>query len=793
MDRFSQLIESHHRIITLVSFVFITLLGFGLVNAQFTSELRAYFSQDNPQLRQFEALENAFNKQDSILFLVIPDNGDIYSESSVTSLARLTDLAWSIPHSRRVISLTNLPKTVATEDEITSNPLLEKHQDWEPGLGERLRQLTLNDPLYESVASRQGNASLVVVPLELPEGDLRSSIRVVESAKTIRDQILAENPHLTIHLNGTVIANYSIEEAVIQDISTLIPASGALIFAVLMLLLRVLSGTLLTMTIITLTTVGTFGLFSWFSVPLTPVSGTIPTVLTVITVADCIHLLITYYHELSLGHSKRRAVRLALRINFMPMLITSVTTAIGLLCLNFSDSPPYRTLGNTVAFGAILAFVLTVVLLPALLMWLPVPARLRATATTSSLNHFRLMENLGQFIIGHNRWILGVTAVIALALSANILQIRVDDQWDKYFDDSFAITDSFAEMENYFGGGHFVDFSAGAGAGQGIYNPDYMRELDSLAIWLQQQPEVGRVDTFSNHIKMLNQALNGGDPAQYRIPDDRELISQAVMLYEMSLPYGMSIEDQVNTDRSATRITAFMDSLSSEEMIEFEQRVQTWANANLSTLELSEGTGIDLVFAHMAQRNSLKLLSGTLLALVLISLILVAVFRSVKLGLLSLVPNIIPVLAAYGVWGLTSGKVDLALSIVGAMSLGLVVDDTIHFLAKYRYARRTLQLRTQDSILYAFKTVGLAMLITSVILCLGFLTLTLSHFHPTWNMGVLLATTISLALVLDFLLLPGLLMLIDRDKTDLPVLDPSTLGGIRTPQNEQHAESTTPG
>ncbi len=765
-DKIWKILENHHRMVAIASFILLLLLGAGLVNAQFTSELRAYFSSDNPQLQQFESLEADFNKQDSIMFLVLPDSNSIYTRETLTAIHQLTELAWSLPHSRRVLSVTNLPKTIADNDQIASNALVTSPESLTHESIAQLRALTLNDPLFSSVVGRDGGAALVAIPLDLPEDDLRSSIKVVEAAKEIREQLLAEHSGMTIRLSGTIMANYSIEDAVIQDITTLIPASGTLIFIILMLLLRVLSGTLLTMTIISFTTLGTFGLFSWFGIPLTPVSGTIPTMLTVIAVADCIHLLITYYHELTLGHSRRQAVRLSLRINFMPMLITSVTTAIGLLCLNFSDSPPYRQLGNTVAFGAILAFVLTITLLPALLLWLPVPKRFRTGQSSNQLQHFRWMENLGHFIIGRNRLILGVTSVAVILVSAGMFQNKVDDQWDKYFDNSFPITQSFAEAEKYFGGAHFMDFSAGAPHAQGIYEPEYMQELDAFASWLDQQPEVGRVDSFANHVKMVNQALHNDDPGFYRIPEDRELLSQAILLYELSLPYGMSIEDQVNLNRDATRVTAYMESLSSEEMIAFEQRAQHWAAQNTDTLALSEGTGIDLVFAHMAQRNSFKLLSGTLLALVLISAILIVVFKSLKLGLLSLVPNIIPVFAAYGVWGMTAGKIDLALSIVGAMSLGLVVDDTVHFLAKYRYARKTLQLTTRDAILYAFKTVGLAMMITSVILSLGFLTLALSHFHPTWNMGVLLAVTISLALILDFLLLPGLLMLIDKDKPE---------------------------
>lgn len=765
LDFYARFILRHYKATSLASFLFITLLGLGLANAQFTSELRAYFSKENPQLQQFEALEANFNKQDSVLFLLIPQQGDVYSERFIATLYELTESAWNIPFSRQVLSLTNLPKTAANGDEIISDALVKGKQDWTPDKLEQLKALTVNDPLFKSVVSSHGKAAMVVVPLELPEDDMRASIAVVDAAKALRQDIVNANPEVTMYINGTVYANYNIEKAVVQDMSLLVPATSVMIFLLLMLILRVLSGTMITMSLIGLTAFGTFGLFSWLGIPLTPVSGTVPTTLTVIAVADCIHLLITYYHELALGRPKHRAVTQALKINFVPMLITSVTTAIGLLCLNFSDSPPYRQLGNTVAFGAILAFFLTVVWLPALLLWLPAPKKLLAQHTQqASLPYFRWMEMLGRWILGHHRSVLVGSLMLAVILAMTMFNNKVDDQWDKYFDDSFEITESFREFERYFGGGHFMDFSAGSAHVQGIYDPDYMKELDALTRWLEQQPEVGRVDSLVYRVKLINQVLHDDNPDFYRVPDDRELLSQGILLYELSLPYGMTLNDLINVDRSATRVIAYLKSLSSEEMIAFEKRSAEWASQNAQALMLSEGTGIDLVFGHMAQRNSFKLLNGTLLALVLISAILIYVFRSLKLGLLSLVPNLLPIFAAYGVWGLTNGKIDLALSIVGALGLGVVVDDTVHFLAKYRHARKLLQLSTDDAILYAFKTVGSAMVITTIILSLGFLVLALSHFNPTWNMGVLLAITIAMALLLDILLLPGLLKIFDKDK-----------------------------
>ncbi|MCG8314129.1 MAG: efflux RND transporter permease subunit, partial [Pseudomonadales bacterium] len=736
------------------------------------------------QLKQFQALEADFVKQDNILLVVVPNSGSIYTEDNLNALTELTALCWQLPFSRQVSSITNLPKTRVLDDEISSSPLVAEDTIWDQIRIASLQSQVQGDPLFASVVSSNGEAALISVQLEMPQGELRASNQVVEAAQQHVNKIVQKYPDLNVYLHGTVLANYSIEKAVLQDVTTLVPISAVLIFIILIVLLRDLTGTMLTLGLISLTAMGTFGAFAWLGIPFTPVAGTTPTMLTVIAVADGIHLLITYYHQLGEGDDKKQAIKTALKINFMPMLITSLTTAIGLLCLNFSDSPPYRALGNTVAFGAILAFILTVTVLPALILWLPMSKKSELRSKSVSMAQFGFMEKLGNAITNRSVSIFVFTAIAVLFVSYNLTKNQVDDQWDKYFDETFSLTQAFAQIEEHFGGGHFLEFRVDSGQKDGIYNPQYMKELAAFTQWLEQQPEVGRVHSFSDKVKMLNQVLNADDPGYYRIPDEQALISQSVLMYEMSLPFGMNLDDQLDFDRTATRVTAYLYAISSEDMIGLQQRAVAWGAANASALQIEDGTGIDIVFAHMAQRNSYKLLAGTLVALVLISVILILVFRSFKLGLLSLVPNIIPVVAAYGFWGMTIGKIDLALSIVGAMCLGLVVDDTIHFLAKYRFARLFMGAGSKGAVLYAFKTVGLAMVITSLILGIGFSTLAISHFNPTWNMGVLLAVTIIFAVVLDFLLLPGLLLMFDKDSGNEGELPASGDGGLKTTDSD---------
>jgi len=256
--------------------------------------------------------------------------------------------------------------------------------------------------------------------------------------------------------------------------------------------------------------------------------------------------------------------------------------------------------------------------------------------------------------------------------------------------------------------------------------------------------------------------MHGDDNAWYRLPEARELAAQYLLLYEMSLPYGLDLNNQINIDKSATRMTVMLKNTTTNTVLALEKRAQGWLKDNVPVSMRNDGASPTIMFSHIGERNIKSMLLGTTTALILISIILVFSLRSLKIGLLSLIPNLIPAAMAFGVWGMAVGQVGLALSIVTGMTLGIVVDDTVHFLSKYLRARREKNLNAQDAVRYAFNTVGLALVVTSLVLIAGFLVLTYSSFTLNSDMAFMTAVTIVFALIADFLLLPPLLMAFDR-------------------------------
>ena len=270
------------------------------------------------------------------------------------------------------------------------------------------------------------------------------------------------------------------------------------------------------------------------------------------------------------------------------------------------------------------------------------------------------------------------------------------------------------------------------------------------------------VQAFPDIMKRLNRNMHGDDPAFHRLPDNAELASQYLLLYELSLPFGSDLNDRIDVGKSATRMSVVTRSLTSRQQRELDARAQEWLRANAPGL-LTEASGFSIVFAHLSQRNIASMMTGTIAAMALISLILIGVFRNIRLGLVSLLPNFIPAAMTFGLWGYTIGRVGLAGSVMTAIAFGIIVDDTIHFLTKYLRARREGARRARRRA-RTFRSIGRALWTTTAVLSLGFLVFASSGFEISWSLGLMVAITLGFALLADFLLLPPLLMAIDRRK-----------------------------
>jgi len=555
-----------------------------------------------------------------------------------------------------------------------------------------------------------------------------------------------------------VMMNTTFSETSMSDSATLVPAMFGIVLLIMILLLRSFSGTFATLFVIIFSIAGTMGAAGWMGFYLTGPSVSAPTMIMTLAVADCIHILTTYYFEMRQGKVKKEALQESLRVNFKPILLTSVTTAIGFMSMNFSDSPPFRDLGNMVAIGVMLAFVFSITVFPALLMLLPVKA-----SKVSPQSNYGIMEKFADFVVEKRKILLPLTAVIILSLASFLPQNKLDDNFVEYFDTTVPFRAATDFMEENLSGLSTIEVSIDSKESSGINDPQFLKTVGDFSEWLRAKAVTDHVSTISDVLKRLNKNMHADDPEFHKLPEERDLSAQYLLLYEMSLPYGLDLNNQLNVDKSSTRVIGTFKNLSSVQQIEIEEEMNQWFAKNAPDYQVSISSPT-LMFAHIGQRNINSMLFGTAMALILISLLLAFALRSVRYGVISLLPNFIPASVGFGLWYFIDGQIGLALSVVAGMTLGIVVDDTVHFLTKYKHARDQYGKNAEEAVKYAFSSVGRALWITTLVLVAGFMVLAQSTFTLNSDMGLLTAVTIAVALIVDFLFLPPLLMMLDGKK-----------------------------
>ena len=752
------------------------LLASGASRLKVSVDYRYFFAEDNPQLQAYEKSQAIYSRNDNILFVLAPEDKEVFSSHLLAAVEQLTEEAWKIPLSTRVDSITNFQHTWSQQDDLTVEDLVTGAADLSPEEIAKIRRIALNEPLLrDRLLPLSAHVTAVNVNLELQGKDAAEQVPSVIHARKLASQIEEAFPGVKVRLTGMVMLNNAFLEASMRDMQTLVPLMYLIIILVTLFALRSISGTLATVIIILFSAATAMGVTGWLGIPITPPSSTAPTIIMMLAVADSIHILVSMLHHMRKGLGKHDALVESLRLNMKPVFLTSLTTCIGFLGLNFSKVPPLNDLGNIATLGVVAAFVYSVLLLPALMAILPVRVKVAVKENSPRLN------KLADFVIRRRHGVLWGSAAVALLVVSFIPLNELKEEFVKYFDETTAFrTDTDFTIENL-SGIYQIEYSLGTDESYGISDPGYLQKVDAFAEWFRRRPRVNHVFTFTDVMKRLNMNMHGDDPSWYRLPESRQLAAQYLLLYEMSLPYGLDLNNQINVDKSSTRVIVTIDDGDIDRVQALVEGGEQWLRDNGSPSLFSYGVGTVVMFAYITGQNVRSMLIGTAVAFLLVSFALIFALRSTKFGLLSLVPNLVPVLMGFGLWGLFVGRVNFGLTVVAAISLGIVVDDTVHFLSKYLRARREMGLSAEDAVRYAFSSVGTALIVTTVVLVSGFLVLTLSPFDMNAGMGKLTATTVLLALIADFLLLPTLLLKLDGT-AEVPSLEAeSSIGSSRLP------------
>lgn len=763
LTRYAEGLIRFRWLVIALTLVFVGLAAKGMGKLQFTNDYRAFFAEENPQMLAFDKLQNTYDKSDNVMFVISPKQGSVFTPSTLASIEWLTEEAWQTPYSNRVDSITNFQHTKAVEDDLEVADLIADANNMSVEALVYAEKIAKREPqLKQRLISKDSAVTGVNINIQLPGKSLNEVPEVAAFVRELAQQLEDRDPNLNIMLGGIVMMNNAFGESAQSDSQTLIPLMFLVVILSLLILLRSFTGTISSVIVIFMSILVAMGAFGWSGSLLTGMTISAPTIILTMAVADCVHLLVTFFWGMRHGKSKHDAMVESLRINMLPIFITSITTSIGFLSMNFSEVPPIAELGNIVAGGVFTAFLLSVSFLPAMMMVLPVRVSVLSTDVDMPPTW---PEKLSTFVISKNKPLLWGSIAVTLIFISFIPRNEINDEFVKYFDESMDFRTATDFSAEHLVGPYTIEYSLQAWSegdvSGAIAEPAFLKKVEEFVNYVQGFDQVRHVFTLSDTMKRLNQNMHGDDSSWYRLPQERELAAQYLLLYEMSLPYGLDLNNQIDVAKSATRVTITMENLSTNQVLALEEQWGNWLKTHAPDMGYSAAS-TNLMFAHIGSRNANSLVLGTIIALFAISMILIFALRSFKIGLISLIPNLVPAGIAFGIWGLIDGQVGMSVSIVAGMTLGIVVDDTVHFLSKYLRARREKGLSTEEAIHYAFNHVGQALVITTLVLVSGFMILVLSSFKINSDMGLLTAITISVALVIDFLLLPPLLMKLDK-------------------------------
>ena len=445
--KFTEVLLQNKLITIILSIFFALICGFGAQNLKFSTNYRVFFSESNPELKAFESFQSTYTKNDNVLFVIKKkDSGSIFNNSDLSAVKKLTEQAWQIPYVIRVDSVTNFQHTSAVEDDLIVEDLINEIDAEERYYQSRLK-IALEEPLLLNQSiSKDGKVSAVNAVLQFAEKDLMEVPQAVNFALDIEREIEADYPNLEVYVSGVAALNNAFAEAGMKDAGTLTPIMFLVIFALVWLIIRAWSPTVAVLILIILSTMVGMGIGGYAGIELTPISMAAPTVILTLAVADAIHIYITLKSLMQEGMVKQKAIVESLKINFLPVTITSATTIVGFLALNFSDSPPYWHLGNITAVGIGAAWLFSVTLLPVIISLLPYSTKVISEKEKTQ----SIMLKLANFVIDNYKKVFVGTSVITLIIILFIPTINFDDQWVEYFDESVKFrSDSDVVLDNF--------------------------------------------------------------------------------------------------------------------------------------------------------------------------------------------------------------------------------------------------------------------------------------------------------------------------------------------------------
>lgn len=738
---------------TIFSLVFILLLLAGSQRLIFNADLDIFFDEDDPAVVLFDKIKEQYSSHENLIFLLQTKNNHLFNNRDLNSVASLHHKAEQIPHNVKVSSIKNYEYIDTDGNDIVISPLFNNDVQYgENDLREIKQKLTDDNLVVNFLINKQATVTTVIVEfgIKFDPSDPNQLKEVVSSALKIKQEIEVNNPQIRVYLNGSTIFLNQGQEAMGETFGTMLPLLFIIMFLLLFFLFRAAGLVSAILVIDIAAALGCIGAGAWFGVELNMLSTTAVLLTLVIASVDTLHISTTYLKGLKSGLNKDESMSKSLQINFKAILLTSLTTIGGFFGFNYVGVVGIADLGNFTMLGVAVAFVLSFTLFPTLaIKWSnPDPKR--------GLEQAKIAEMITDFSLSYRRPLFTFFALLVILVAPFAVQNRFNDDLLELFSSDTELAQAWAVSVEEMGLYKNIEYVIDSGVENGIYDPKFLSQVDQFIAWYSDQPNVTTIISFTSILKRINTVMHNNDIKWDKLPDNAELASQYSLLYGFSA----DTEDLINEDNSALHLSVILDRMDDSEFLELEHQAEQWFSSRYPDTYF-QGTSFELMYAKAGETTVEGIKKGFVITLLFVTLVMILGLRSIKYGLISLIPNLVPGLIIYGVWGILVGEFGQHVALAYAISLGIVIDDTAHILVKYIEGRKMGQ-PPEQAVKGSLENSAVAIIMTTLIFGGGILVLNLSSVMPMRDEGNVLAGIIFLALAFDLFVLPPLLIFFDN-------------------------------
>ncbi|OQX50242.1 MAG: hypothetical protein B5M46_01030, partial [Epsilonproteobacteria bacterium 4484_20] len=743
MQRYMDFLDKYKYRLILFTTVITLLLSFSLKNVAYEGNYRIWFDADSRIIKSYDAFRDTFGGDDTFV-VAFEDKEGIFRPKAIDTVLVLTRKFARIEGVRKVDSLTNYQYIRSEDDDIIVEDFIEDTADLKAK-----KVLALHDPLIaDHLISKDGKTTLIAVKLASLQGsDEAVNIEVMQKLQSILKKYEEETGY-RFYLSGVPAITASLVTVSQHDALLLMPLAVVIVVVMLWLLFRDVMGVIVPSAVIVFTFLIVLSMQMLLGYRLNNFTVNIPSFISAIAIADAMHLVLAWVYYRQKGLKNKEAVTVALQKNFLPIAMTSFTTATGFATLGLSAIEPIATLGLAITSGALIAFVLSVTLAPAILLT-------RREEHTVKPVHFLDLSQVtgyGAFIRRHDRKIIVAFVLLFLFAGYGLRYIKVDSNSIKYFSPDTAVRSGSDFIEEHITGPMVYEVVLDSARKEGIKDPKFLAQVIDFEKALKENYPAVRFSISLKDIIVRMQTVLNPDAAT-ALPEEKNLVAQYLLLYSMSLPQGMEINDQVDTNERYLRLTLNSDVQDTSKDLEMIAWIKKWWRERAPYA--ADVQGQTAIFAYMQSSVTDTLVISIASTLLIVMLAMFLIFRNVKMLLLFILPNVAPLVLVAGVMGYLGIHIDIGVAISAAVILGIAVDDTIHFFSKFFDVIKEKPF--EESIDHVISHSGNAMILTTLILSLTFAVFGVSSFIPNVNFAIVTITALNIALLLDLLLLPVLL------------------------------------